>query len=270
MRQPAQRWHTGRSARCRADGGPLRGGRAADRGDAGLGQLAVSWNAAVASSRALRAAPRAGPPGRARRTMRRSVHEYPRYRASLRAGPPVRGARSPAQARPALDRLLSQISRASTSTRTGSSAWRCFPSLRALGDDGRREGLRPLLPFDALYARAPGRRLRIDRRGFGVLARALELVGDAERHFDVALGDRARDACATLAGPRRAAARDGAPRARQAGGPTPIRRVGAEEFDAAPKGLADRLLSRTPSLSARTTNRVRWRRRTPTRPLWHE
>ena len=36
-----------------------------------------------------------------------------------------------------------------------------------------------------------------------------------------------------------------------------------------PKGLADRLLSRTPSLSARTTNRVRWRRRTPTRPLWH-
>ena len=46
----------------------------------------------------------------------------------------------------------------------------------------------------------------------------------------------------------------------------PDRRVGAVRRH--PRGLADRVLSRTPSLSARTTHHVRWRPRTPARPLW--
>ena len=128
------------------------------------------------------------------------------------------------------------------------------------GGIGARSRARPPRRRVALLARDPVRGVRGARRG-ARRSQALWLAAAVRERLHVAPIE------ATFGGwPAPSSSR------RRSSGAArrwidPDRRVGAVRRH--PRGLADRVLSRTPSLSARTTYRVRWRCRTPARPLCH-
>jgi len=193
MHQPAQRWHAATVETMLA----VMEGRFEDaeelleRGRS-LGAAAMSWNAEVAYRVGLLLLRRAqGRLAEVERMIDRSVHEYPALPRFVCASAYVHaeiGHRR--RAREALDRLLSQDLEHLHIDEDWIIGVAMLPDVCArLGDDqAARRIYALLLPFDALYAEAPGEgSFGAVSRGLGVLARALGELDKATRHFEDAV-----------------------------------------------------------------------------------
>ena len=274
LRQPAQRWHIGTVRTMFA----LMEGRFEEaerrsrtpRPSASVSRRAGTRRSPSASRCSSCAVSRAGWPS-SPTSSRRSVARVPgalRFRARWpRGGELGQRARGARRAQRVLRSILRRVPRRRVDVLLAS-ARGCVALRRASA--ARRGSMACCCRSRTLYTVAPVEgAFGAVACALGGLARALGRDDDAVRHLEAA-----------IALERRMGARPGWPtpssssRRRSSGAagrwtdPDPTRR--SRGVRRRPKGLADRLLSRTPSLSARTTNRVRWRRRTPTRPLWHE
>jgi DNA-binding SARP family transcriptional activator len=193
MHQPAQRWHAATVETMLA----VMEGRFEDaeelleRGRS-LGAAAMSWNAEVAYRVGLLLLRRAqGRLAEVERMIDRSVHEYPALPRFVCASAHVHaelGHRR--RAREALDRLLAQDLEHEHIDEDWIIGVAMLPDVcaRLRDDQAARRVYALLLPFDALYAEAPGEgSFGAVSRGLGVLARALGELDDATQHFEEAV-----------------------------------------------------------------------------------
>ena len=177
----------------RPHGGPVRGRRAAHRGDPGPraagGELERRRHAA---GRALRAAPRAGSPGGARRPRSAAPCTSTRRSCASRARRRTWRPRSAASARRARRSTpcWRATSSGSTATPSGSSPWRCCPTRvrRWATSAGRRSSTRcwPRSSSSTRWRRSRPSSARWPAAS-GVLATTLRRFDDAERHLEAAI-----------------------------------------------------------------------------------
>jgi DNA-binding SARP family transcriptional activator len=193
MHQPAQRWHAATVETMLAvmEGRFEDAGELLERGRS-LGAAAMRWNAEVAYRVGLLLLRRAqGRLAEVERMIDRSVHEYPALPRFVCASAYVHaeiGHRR--RAREALDRLLSQDLEHSHIDEDWIIGVAMLPDVCARLGDGHaaRRIYSLLLPFDGLYAEAPGEgSFGAISRGLGVLARALGELDQATRHFEDAV-----------------------------------------------------------------------------------